>query len=136
MATINGSGLATAGASAGSTTISATLSGVTGSTTLTVQAAPAPTLTSIAVTPANPTIQTGTTQQFAAEGTYSDNSKQIITNLVAWASSNAAVATITTPPNGSGLATGVSAGSPTISATLSGVTGSTVLTVQASLPLR
>jgi hypothetical protein len=45
VATINGSGLATAGASAGSTTISATLSGTVvpaGSTTLTVQAAPAP----------------------------------------------------------------------------------------------
>ncbi len=126
----NGSGLAT-GVSAGNPTIFATLSlsgtVMTGSTTLTVQAAPAPTLTSIAVTPANPTIQTGTTQQFAAEGTYSDNSKQIITNLVAWASSNAAAAISAT-----GLATGVSAGSPTISATLSGVTGSTVLTVQAS----
>ena len=44
------------------------------------QAAPAPTLTSIAVTPANPTIQTGATQQFTAEGTYSDTSKQNITN--------------------------------------------------------
>ena len=96
------------------------------------QAAPAPILTLIAVTPDNPTIQTGTTQQFAAEGTYSDNSKQIITNLVTWESSNAAAAI-----SGTGLATGVSAGSTTISATLSGVTrstvtGSTVLTVQAS----
>ena len=32
---------------------------------------PAPTLTSIAVTPANPTIQAGATQQFTATGTYS-----------------------------------------------------------------
>ena len=87
MATIttppNGSGLAT-GVSAGNPTIFATLSlsgtVMTGSTTLTVQAAPAPTLTSIAVKRRliRP-FETGTTQQFAAEGTYSDNSKQIIT---------------------------------------------------------
>ena len=122
VATINVNGLAT-GASAGTTTISAALSlsgtVMTGSTTLTVQAAPAPNLTSIAVTPADQTIQTGTKQQFTAEGTYSDNSKQIITNLVAWASSTG-VATFSTP-NVNGLATGVSAGSTTISATLSGV---------------
>ena len=37
-----------------------------------LQAGPPPTLTSIAVTPANPTIPTGATQQFTATGTYSD----------------------------------------------------------------
>ncbi|MGH8572964.1 MAG: DUF4082 domain-containing protein, partial [Gammaproteobacteria bacterium] len=36
----------------------------------------APTLASIAVTPANPTIQTSATQQFTATGTYSDSSTQ------------------------------------------------------------
>ena len=101
---------------------------VTGSTTLTVQAAPAPTLSSIAVTPANPTIQTGATRQFTATGTYSDLSTQNITSQVTWASSSTAVATI----RGSGLATGMSAGITTISATLSGKTGSTTLTVQAA----
>ena len=75
------------------------------------------TLTSIAVTPANPTIQTGTTRQFTATGTYSNTTKtQDITSQVTWASSNTAVATI----DGSGLATGVSAGSTAISATLPG----------------
>ena len=130
VATITTSGLATAGVSAGNTTISATLSGKTGSTVLTVQAAQAPTLLSIAVTPPNPTIQTGATQPFTATGTYSDGSTPNITTQVTWASSSTAVATITT----SGLATaGVSAGNTTISATLSGKTGSTVLTVQAAL---
>ena len=90
----------------------------------------APTLVSIAVTPPNPTIQTGLTQQFTATGTYSDLSTQNITTQVTWASSHTGVATFS--PTVKGLATGVSAGSTTISATLSGVTGSTTLTVQAA----
>ena len=87
-----------------------------------------PALSSIAVTPPGPSILTGATQQFTATGTYSDNSTQNITSQVFWASSSTTVATI----NASGLATGVSAGSTTISATLSGVTRSTTLTVQGS----
>jgi hypothetical protein len=122
--TISASGLATA-VSAGTTTISATLTGVSGSTTLTVQTPP--TLTSIAVTPANPTIVAGGTQQFTATGTYSDGSTQNVTIQATWSSSKTTVATI----NGSALATAVSAGTATISAVLSGVTGSTTMTVQA-----
>ena len=91
-----------------------------------LQTGPPPTLTSIAVTPTNPTIVTGGAQQFTATGTYSDGSTQNITNQVSWNSSTSAVATI----NASGLASGVSAGSTTISATQSGVTGLTTLTVQ------
>ena len=84
------------------------------------------TLTSIAVTPANPSISTGSSQQFTATGTYSDGSTRNITSQATWTSSNTAVATI----NAGGLATGVSAGTTMISASLAGVTGSTVLTVQ------
>ncbi|MGH9629118.1 MAG: DUF4082 domain-containing protein, partial [Bryobacteraceae bacterium] len=86
----------------------------------------APTLTAIAVTPANPTIQAGATQQFTATGTYSDNSTQNITTQVIWASSNTAAATINT----AGLATSVGAGTSTISAAQGEITGSTTLTVQ------
>ena len=89
-----------------------------------------PTLTSITVTPANPSIISGTSQQFAATGTYSDGSTQNITSQATWTSSNMGVATI----NSSGLATALSAGTTIISAALAGVTGSTVLTVQ-SAPL-
>ena len=85
----------------------------------------APTLTSIAVTPANPTIQVGATQQFTATGTYSNAPSQDLTGLVTWASSITGVATITS----AGLATAVSVGSTSISATLSGITGSTTLNV-------
>ncbi len=97
------------------------------------QSGAAPTLTSIAVTPANPTVSTGATQSFTATGTYSDNSTQNLTSQVTWTSSNTAVATMgTTTP---GLATAVVAGTSTISAALSGVTGSTLLTVQSATSL-
>ncbi len=124
VATITSAGLAT-GVGVGTSTISAMLSGVTGSTVLTVTAA---TLESIAVTPANPSIANGLTEQFTATGTYSDNSTENLTSQVTWASATASVATITS----AGLATGVGVGTSTISAMLSGVTGSTVLTVTAA----
>ena len=92
---------------------------------------PTATLTSIAVTPANQTITNGATQQFTATGTYSDGSTQNITSQATWSSSNTGVATI----NSAGLATAVSAGSTSISATLSGVTGNTNLTVQPIVPI-
>jgi len=125
VATINASGSAT-GVSAGGTTISAALAGVSGQSTLTVQAPP--TLASIAVTPANPVIMNGATQQFTATGTYSDGSTQNLSSQVAWTSSKTVVAAI----NANGLATGVSAGATVISAALSGVTATNTLTVQAA----
>ena len=64
----------------------------------------------------------GATQQFTATGTFSDNSTQNLTSQVTWASATPASATITA----AGLATAVAAGTSTISATLSGVTGSTI----------
>jgi len=91
--------------------------------TVTVATAP---LQSIAVTPETPEILTGATQQFTATETYSDSSTQDLTSQVTWASSSTTVATI----DPSGLATGASAGSTTVSATLDGVSGNTLLTVQ------
>ena len=121
--TINTSGLAT-GIATGTTTISAALGGVSNSTTLTVQALP--TLTSIAVTPANPNIWKGASLQFTATGAYLDGSTNNLSSQVAWTSSNTGVATINT----SGLATGVSTGTTTISAMLTNIVGFTTLTVQ------
>lgn len=92
--------------------------------------APAPTLASITVTPTNPTVVAPATQAFTATGNYSDASTQNITSQVAWTSSVPARATISS----GGLATGVSAGTTTISASLAGVSGSTTLTVQVSAP--
>jgi Domain of unknown function (DUF1929)/Concanavalin A-like lectin/glucanases superfamily/Bacterial Ig-like domain (group 2)/Chitobiase/beta-hexosaminidase C-terminal domain/PKD domain len=84
-------------------------------------------LVSIAVTPANPSIGKGATQQFTATGTYSDNSTQNLSNSVTWSSTNTATATITS----AGLATGVATGSTTISAVSGSISGSTNLTVTA-----
>ena len=83
------------------------------------------TLVSIAVTPANPSVAKGTTQQFMATGTYSDGSIQNLTSLVTWTSSSTTVATITS----AGLATGAGTGSTTIQATSGSISGSTGLTV-------
>jgi hypothetical protein len=124
-ATITTGGLATL-VSSGTTTISAALAGVTGGTTLTVQVPP--TLASIAMTPVNPTILVGTTQQFTATGTYSDGSTKNLSSLATWTSSKTNVATIKT----NGLATALSAGATIISAALSGVTATNTLAVQAA----
>jgi uncharacterized protein YjdB len=118
-------GLATA-ASAGTATLTATISGITGTATLTVTPA-APTLSSIAVTPASVSLIAGATQQFTATGVYSDNSTQDLTSSVTWTSSSAAVATI----NAAGLATAASAGSTTITATDNGASATASLTVTA-----
>jgi hypothetical protein len=80
--------------------------------------------TSIAVTAANPSIAKGTSEQFTATGTYSDGSTQNLTSQATWSSSNTSVATIS-----AGLASAVAPGSTTIQASLSGVSGSTTLTV-------
>jgi CSLREA domain-containing protein len=76
------------------------------------------TLKSIAVTPGNPSVGEGLTQQFTATGTYSDGSTQNITNSVAWASGTSAVATI----DNTGLATTHAFGTSVITASLNGVT--------------
>jgi len=121
-------GLATS-AHTGTTTIAATLPGevpVTGSTTLTVTPA---LLVSIQVTPINPSIAASTTLPFIATGTFTDTTTQNITDQVTWASSDPAVATISTADPGRGLATGVTPGTTTISATKGTISGETVLTV-------
>jgi hypothetical protein len=83
------------------------------------------TLSSITVTPVNPSIALGATQQFTATGTYSDHTSQVITTSVTWKSDTATVATI----DSTGLATAVSTGSVTITASSGSISGSTTLKV-------
>jgi len=92
--------------------------------------APAPNLTSIAVTPVTPMVAAGLTQQFKATGTYSDNSTQDLTATAVWTSSNTGSATITSP---GGLATTSHQGSTLIMATVGSISGSTTLTVTAAV---
>jgi uncharacterized protein YjdB len=111
-----------AGLSAGTSTITATLGTVTSTAQVTVSNA---TLTSIAVSPASPSVALAGTLQLTATGTFSDGSTQPMLN-VTWSSSSPAVAYV----SASGLATGTATGTATMSATVNGVSGSTVLTVQ------
>jgi len=120
-ATMNSSGLAT-GVSPGTATITATSGSVSGTASLTVTGA---SLVSIAVTPANSTMAPDTTKQFTATGTFSDSSTQDVSAVVVWTSSSPAHATITSQ----GLATGLTAGATTITATYGSISGSTGLTV-------
>jgi type IV pilus assembly protein PilY1 len=128
VATISSGGLAT-GITLGSSLITATLGTISGSTTLTVVNAPPPppppTLISLTVTPVNPTDHPGQTKQFTATAVYSNGSTANVTASATWTSSATAVATISS----SGLATSVALGGTTITATWSGLSGSTTLTV-------
>ena len=110
----------------GTTTITATSGNISGSTSLTV--AP-PTLVSITVTPSNPSIVFGTTEQFTATGIYSDNSTQDLTTSVTWSSSANSVATVSNAAGSNGKATAVATGTTTITATSGTISGSTILTV-------
>jgi trimeric autotransporter adhesin len=125
VATIQGPGLAI-GVAPGTTTISATQGSVgTAGLTMTVNTA---TLTAISVTPPTPTVLLGATQQFAANGSYSDATSFNLTRQVTWRTSNAAVA----PVSNTGLATAASGGTAVISATYGSVLGSTAINVSST----
>jgi hypothetical protein len=121
----NSKGLAT-GVGIGSATITASFGGITGSTTLSVINA---TLQAIVVTPVNPSISVGSSQQFTATASYSGGVTQDITKSVKWNSSKKNIASVSNGFNRRGLAKAVGAGSTTISATKSGIVGNTLLTV-------
>jgi trimeric autotransporter adhesin len=109
----------------GTTTITATLDSISGSTTLDVTNA---TVVSITVTPSGRTIAAETRLAFTAVGLFSDNTRQVITRDSMWASDNHAVATVT----GAGTATAIGPGTANISATFEGVTGSAPLIVSSA----
>jgi len=90
---------------------------------------PTKTLVSIAVTPANPSIAVGATQQFKATGTYSDNSTNDLTASVTWSSSNTSAATISNSSGINGIATSVGVGTTTITASSGNISGTATLTV-------
>lgn len=109
----------------GDALITASLASVQGATTLTITNA---VLASLHVTPTNPTIAAGTSQQFTAVGTFSDGTVQDLTTEVVWTSSAAAGA-VSNTEGSEGRADGVAVGSATISAAHSGFTGATTLSI-------
>jgi CTP:molybdopterin cytidylyltransferase MocA len=114
--------------SVGTTPVTASLGNVFGDAFLTVTATG---LVSLEVTPANPTVVRGMTQQFKATGTFTDNSTQDLTSAVTWLSSEPSIATISNTPGSQGLATSFLGGTTSIMATLGNVSGSTTMTVTA-----
>ena len=94
-----------------------------------VNTAPA-TLSSIAVTPADPNLTAPGTQQFTATGTYSDTSTGNLTGTATWVSSNQSALTI----DSTGLATMAGTGAALVSATVGNVAGSTDAAVTETPP--
>ncbi|MFQ5779765.1 MAG: Ig-like domain-containing protein [Nitrospiria bacterium] len=88
-------------------------------------------LVSIEVSPPNPSIAKGTSQQFTTMGTFSDSTTQDLTASVTWSSLDTAVATVSDTGGNKGLANGIMTGTTTITATdlETGIKGSTNLTV-------
>jgi hypothetical protein len=130
IATINASsGLATSVA-AGTTVISATLSGASGNTNFTVTT---PTLIAngLKITSGNLTQAVGTTNQLVVTATFSDSSTLVVTSSCEWSSSNPSIATVGNTASDKGLVTaGLVGGFVAIHATYGGQTLSTSITIQ------
>jgi peptidoglycan/xylan/chitin deacetylase (PgdA/CDA1 family) len=117
-------GVAT-GVSAGVMHVTASASGVTSAPAALTVLAPPPTLATIVVTPSQPSVFAGGTQQFSAVGKdqYGNEMSGI---AFTWSSANPGTATVTEE----GLATGLAPGTAAISASAQGVLGNgSVLTV-------
>ena len=130
VATVNSSGVVT-GVSGGSATITATSSGKSGASSITVNAAPPPppVVTTVTVSPTTAAVNAGFTTTLTA--TVMDQNGNVMTGqTVTWSTNNAPVATV----NSNGVVTGVSGGSATITATSSGKSGASSITVNAAPP--
>jgi len=110
----------------GTLTLSASASGVTGTTTVVVGTG---TLVSVAITPANSSVTAGAPQQFTATGIFSDGTSQDITLYSHWSSTVPTVATIANAPVHAGLATTFAPGTTTIGVNHSGTTATTTFSV-------
>jgi uncharacterized protein YjdB len=87
-----------------------------------------PALMSVTVTPPTPSIAEGMTLQMTATGTYEDGTTKTITASATWSTSDATIATV----NNTGVVTGISPGSASISASSAAVSGSTNVTITLS----
>ena len=118
------------GLTVASTTITASLNGIAGSTTLTITPA---TLTSIAVTPANPSIAKGTTVQLTVTCGFSDGTTQDCTDPAHFTSADTTIAQVGNIPGFEGLVTGLGLGSTSITAVFNGMQGSASVTVTSAV---
>jgi hypothetical protein len=88
-------------------------------------------LVAVEVYPTDPQVALGYDRQFMAIGRFSDDSTQVLTDVVTWSSSSTGVATISNAIESQGLASSAATGSTTITATEpgTGIAGNTTLTV-------
>jgi uncharacterized protein YjdB len=122
IATVSAGGLAD-GIAAGSTIITASLNGASGTATLTVNPkAPK----SIAVSPAGVNTTMGATQQLTATATYQDGSTGDVSSEVTWSVANSAVASV----SASGQLAASAIGSTQITAALNGITATIPVAVK------
>lgn len=112
----------------GTAILTATVRGVSATFKLTVSPAAIKTIT---ITPASPTIVKGLTTQFAATGTFSDNTTQDLTFDATWTSSIFSVATVSDSASNKGSAQALAVGTSVITASFDGVSGTSLLTVSA-----
>ena len=109
------------------TLLSACGGGGGGSSSTTAVVTNTPVLAGLSVTPVDPTIQSGSTIQLTATGSFSDNSSSDLTAAVTWNSSAPDVAMV----SATGLVNAAGVGSATITATdSSGLSASTNLDAQ------
>ena len=87
------------------------------------------TLTSITVSPTNPSIPRGTSVSFTATGHYSDGTTQDLTEMATWTSSDPSGAFVWNTAGSHGLAEGLATGAVTITAALGSVSGATTLII-------
>jgi YD repeat-containing protein len=119
VATIVSDGLATDVAE-GTTTISATVGSISGSTLLTLTA---PVATAISVSPSPATISAGGTLQLTANLIFTDGSTQTVTQSATWSSSAADVAVVSNAAGSQGLVTRVGPGTAIITASSGSFSG-------------
>ncbi len=128
VATVDSIGVVTA-LSAGTATITASASGVSGTASITVNAGP--TVTSISLDPASATLNIGQTVDITSTVNWSNGTSTVpYDSHLTWTSSAPSVATV----NAGGVVTGVAAGAATITASLNGVSRTAAITVSAAAP--
>lgn len=117
------------GVAPGNVNITATFSGVASVTTLNVLGSGS-TLADFTIGQIDASIPPGATLQLFGYAQYTDNSANWVTNATHWTSSNPSVAAVQDQGQAApGLVTAAAAGTTTITATFSGVTKTTKLTV-------
>ena len=117
VASISSSGMLS-GLNAGSVVVTASEAGVSGTATVMIAG-----ISSVSVTPLNPSILVGNTVQMTASANYSNGTVTNVTSTAIWSSSDSSVATVTP----TGEITAVGPGMATIMVTVDGVTATFIV---------